>query len=318
MKVCFAFNNLTYFKYYCPIIELLRYEKDIELIICYHRDNSKYNGLKDDKNYEIFKNILSSLNPVKIIPMTDSKIKCQVLFTVETVDRNRFEFRKHFAVPNGFDYVTLAKRAISETTYLVSSMVYGLDLQERHKVKFEVPPLPVVFSNIQKQIDFAKNQTKTNKKIAFIFFPEVGFIRLVKRVIKYLKKKEFFVIIKQRKKSQLVPINIGADLIVYDEIWYPSESIFYPLISKLVIGFGTGAYTDLCEVGIPFIDNAAPKYTRRGGFYLKPSLKNFWYIDKRYYRNTKKIIDQISSNSYHIKIVHEDLVKKYYLNLIKR
>jgi hypothetical protein len=55
--------------------------------------------------------------------------------------------------------------------------------------------------------------------------------------------------------------------VVYDDIWYPSESIFYPALSAICVGFGTGAYTDLVSAGITFVDCALPGYSQE---YPKP------------------------------------------------
>ena len=315
MKVCFAVFDLTILRYFGPIIEFIKDSENIDVFLYFRRDCIKYNCLKSEKNYNIFKKFASSLNPAKIIPMTNSKIKCDVLFTVENVDRHKFDYKKHYAIQHGFDYQILGKRSDSKTVYLCHSDVYGLDLLSKYKIKYLVAPIPVAFSNPNKQIKFARKMLTTNKEIAFIFYPYKGYVSLTRSIVKDLKNKEYFVIIKQRRKWQEVPKNIGADLILYDDIWYPSESIFYPLISKFAIGFGTSSYTDLCEVGINYID--IPTHKKKRGFSIKPNLKNFWYVDKRVLKNTKKIIDQISLNNYTIKNIDIDLIKKFYLDLLK-
>jgi len=330
MRVCFLVQNLTSLRYFAPIIELIRDEPDLEIIFGVVRHGIKYNRLTTDKNYNIFRKIKSSIVPkAKIIFYKDSKIKCDVLFTCEGADLNSFDFKRHYAIQHSFDYIISGRRASSKTIYLVNSEVYGLDFQKRHKTEYIIPPVPVAFSNINRQIDFAKNHINTSKEIVFIFFPEEGSIRLVRSIISYLKKKDYYVIIKQRRKNQLVPKKMGMDLIVYDDIWYPSEAIFYPIIAKCVIGFGTSAYTDICEVGINFIDNAVPKYSRKGGFemihmnkrynieYLKPNLENLWYIDKKFFKKTKNIIDHISYRNFSIKNIPDNILKKFYLNLLK-
>jgi hypothetical protein len=342
MIVAFNISNLSQMRYFGPILELLGDEQDFQIILCVFRYGEKYQRLTTDINYNKFKEIITTIVPdAKIILMKDSnsnfdrkgsKVKCDVLFTSEISDLEYFEFKKHYAIQHGFDYIWLGHRAIPKTVYLTHSKVYGLDLQRKHKIKFLVPPVPVAFSNIKKQIQFAKNQINTDKNIAFLFFPEKGLIRLTQKIIKYLKNKDFFVIVKQRRKNQLVPVKIGADLIVYDDIWYPSESIFYPLISKIVIGFSSSAHTDLCEIGINYIDNATLKHYRKDQnihskdnipsskikppIYLKPNVNNYWFVVKKFYKNTINLIDQISSEEYNIKIISEDKIKDFYIKLL--
>lgn len=319
IKVCFAVcNGLGCFKYFGPIIEIIKDEKNIAIFLCVTQAGSKYYGLLHKKNYEKFKNIVSSLNPAKLIPLTKTKIKCDILFTINCLDSDKFDYKKHYAILHGFDEI---KNYDSKTIFLCSSEEYGLDLRSRYNVEFLVAPLPVAFSNINRQIEFARKKIKSNKDIAFIFFPYKENVRLTRSIIKKLKKNNFFVIIKQRKKDQRVPKKIGADLIIYDELWYPSEAVFYPLVSKIVIGFDTSAYVDLTKVGVPYIDNAI-----FGGVNMfnsikaiKPNFKNFWSFDKKFVKNTKRIIDQICSKNfnYEIKIIKEDLIQDFYLELLK-
>jgi hypothetical protein len=317
MNVCFAVSDLSSLRYYGPVIEYIKDEKNIDVFLCVRRDSGKYNALKSDRNYEILKNIVASLHPAKIIPMKDSKIRCDILFTIENVDNHRFDYNRHYAIQHGFDYKILGKLTDSKTIYLCHSDVYGLDLLSRYKTKYLISPLPVAFSNPNKQIKFARNLVTTNKDIAFIFFPFKGHVSLTRSIVSYLKKMDYYVIIKQRRKWQQVSKNIGADLIVYDDIWYPSESIFYPLISKLVIGFGTSSYTDLCEIGINYIDKPITKYAKTDDYFIKPNLKNYWSIEKKFKRRAENIIEQISKENYGIKNVPEDIVKKFFLDLLK-
>jgi hypothetical protein len=240
-----------------------------------------------------------------------------VLFTIENTSKHRFNYEKNYSIQHGFDYVVHGEKADSKTVYICHSEASGLDLQLKYKLNYIIPPIPVAFSNLKIQIDYAKKLIKSNKDIIFIFFPERSSVKLIKSIIKYLKKRNFYIIVKQRRKNQRVPKRIGADLIVYDDIWYPSESIFYPLISKFVIGFGTTAYIDLCEIGINFIDNAITPYSKKGGVYLKPNLKNFWYIEDDFYKNTINIIDANTSKGNNIKNIPENLIKKFYIDLLK-
>lgn len=319
MKVCFAVPILTCLRYYGPIIEFLINNTNSEIILCVRRNSGKYNGLKSDKNYEILQKIVSSyFLPAKILPMTNSKISCDILFTVETVDFNRYEYQRHYTFQHGFDYNFHAKNADSKTIYIPYSEKYGLDILSKFKTKIALPPFPIAFSNLKRQIEYARKIITTDKKIAFIFFPYKSYVSLTRSIVTYLKKKDFFVIVKQKRKYQLIPKKVGADMILYDDIWYPSETTAFPLISNLAIGFASSAFMELCEIGIPYIDNATIKHYREDpNFYYKPKLDNFWYFEKKFYKNTMQTINHISKVDFKIKNISEDILKKFYLSLFK-
>lgn len=322
MKIVFACSVLSYLRYFGPIIEYIKDEENIELWFAIRKNSQKYNGLQIEENYKSFLKILdvyfNSPEIISDIDKKNTKINCDILFTVCGVDSDRFDYKKHYAIQHCFDHLVHGKNSNSKTVHLCNAEIYGILLQTKYKTKYVIPPLPVAFSNLNTQIEFARKTISTDKKIVTIFFPRKGSIRLVRSIVKYLKKKDYFVVIKQRKKSQQVPNNIGSDLIVYDDIWYPSEAIFYPLVSDIAIGFGSAIFTDLCEVGINVIDNAIPKYTRKGGAYIRPNYKNYWYFNKKFHKNTINTIDQISLKSINnIKFVSEDLIKQFYLDLLK-
>jgi len=318
MKIAFAVFDLTMLRYYGPIIQHLKYDKNIEFIMGYHTENQKYNGLKNGVNFEKYKEIVQLLGPITSIPYSEEKIDCDLLFSIENFNKEYFSYEKHIVIQHGFDYIYGAPNTDSKSSYMCNSEMYGLDIQKRFNLEYCVPPLPVTLSNFNYQIEFAKKQIETTKDIAFILYPEVGHKRLVNSIIKYLRKKDFFIIIKQRKKNQKVPKRLGADLIIYDEIWYPSESIFYPLISKIVLGFGSSAYTDLAEAGINYVDNAVMEYATTSGYYLKPNLENFWYIEKDFVEESKLLIDKLFSEEINLKSVPLEKIKRFFIDLVKK
>lgn len=318
MKVCFPCTNLSFLRYFLPIIELIQDKNNLEIVLWYERNVSKYNGLKSNENFNIFKSILSDYKKINVIINDGSKVNCDILFTVETAQYEWFDYEKHYAIQHGYDYSALGKRADSKTTYICHDEVYGKDML-RYNLKYIVPPVPVAFSDIKKQIEFARKILPDQEKIAVIFLARWGSKRITHSIIKFLKKKGYYIIIKQKSKGQPIPTNIGGDLITYDEIWYPSESIFFPLISQINIGFGTSSYIDLCPIGVNFIDNAIPKYTRKGGIYIKPEQNKFYYYnDKKFVKQTKEQIELIEETSPNkIKLIPIDIVKKFYWDLLK-
>jgi len=330
MKIIFAASGLSYLRYFGPVIEYIKDEENIEIIFAIRRDSKKYTALGLEENYQIFLKLLdlhfNSPEIINDIDKKESKIKCDILFTLGGVFNNLFDYKKHYAIQHGYDHLVHGKYPDSKTTHIVANEVYGKLVQLKFNVKFIVAPLPVAFSNFNTQIEFARNQISTNKRIVTIFFPSWGSKRLTRSVIKYLKEKDYFVVVKQRRKCQQIPNNIGSDLSVYDDIWYPSEAIFYAAISDFAIGFGSAIFTDLCDVGIPVIDNAIPKYSRRGDRFvrlhgdefIRPDYDKYWYFDKKFYKNTKNTIDYIYLNNIqNDKFVSEDLIKKFYLDLLK-
>ena len=323
MKIIFVCPLIGFLKYYGPIIELIKDEKNIELIFAVKKDSRKHNSLYFEENYNKFLEILDLyFNSPEIINIIDTteKIKCDILFTVTGLHNQKFDYEKHYAIQHSYDNLVHGIYSDNKTIHLCSNEIYGLQLQSKFNTNYIIPPVPVSLSNMETQIEFAKKIISTDKKIITIFFPHKGSIRLVRSVVKFLKYQDYFVIIKQVRKSQAVPKNIGADLIVFDDIWYPSESMFFPLISEIAIGFGSAIYIDLSEVGINIIDNAIPKYARLGkSHYIKPNHKNYWYFDKKFYRNTINTINQISSSNkpINLKIIPKEKLKQFYIDLLK-
>lgn len=322
--------SLAYLRYYGPVIEYIKDLNDLELFFAVRRNSKKYTAFAIKENYNRFLEINDKhFNSIEIIPDIDkksTKTKCDILFTLCGAESYRFDYERHYAIQHGYDHLVHGKFPDSRTIHLVANEVYGLLVKQKFNVKYKVAPLPIAFTNLSTQIEFARKIIPASEKVVTIFFPRKGSKRLVRSIVKYLKKKDYFVVIKQRRKSQAVPKKIESDLIVYDDIWYPSEAVFYPAISDIAIGFGSAIFTDLCDAGIPVIDNAILKYARTGKEfvrigedheYIRPEYENYWYFYKDFGKNTKSAIDYMYSNNIkNRKFVPVEVIKQFYIDLL--
>ncbi len=320
MKIIFATPGISYLRYFGPVIEYIQDEKNIEIIFAIRKDSNKYLALGLEENYYKFLDLLDLyFNSPEIINDFDlkkKKIRCDVLFTLCGVDNIKFDYKKHYAIQHCYDQTVHGKNSDSKTIHIVNNEIYGQQVQSKFNTKFIVAPIPVAFSNLTTQIEFARKFVPDSEKVVTIFFPRDGSIRLVRSIVKYLKELDYFTVIKQRRKNQRVPNNIGSDLIVYDDIWYPSESIFFPAISEFAIGFGSSIWTDLCDAGIPVIDNSVPKYVRKCEYYIRAEYENYWRFNKNFRKNTFNAINEISSKSNKSIVFNHEVIKDFYLNLL--
>jgi hypothetical protein len=88
-------------------------------------------------------------------------------------------------------------------------------------------------------------------KTAFVFYPDQGDVTLANDVIQSLEDIGCAVFVKQRRKHQAVS---SKGTHVFDDVWYPSEAIVGPLLSDIVIAFGSTAYVDLVPVGVLYVN----------------------------------------------------------------
>jgi len=143
-----------------------------------------------------------------------------------------------------------------------------------------VQPYPVTLWDYKNTISAAIHSKMLKNKLVTMFYPETGSHDIFKCVYEYLLAQGYEIYVKQRAKNQGVPSYIKN--IVYDEVWYPSESILLPVISDFCVGFGTSAYTDLVFLNRDFIDICIPNYAKQ---YYKPDRKNFYSINSDYLEN---------------------------------
>ena len=280
MNVAFLCEGMTDLRYLLPLYSGLRKYREEIIFYLYYTSSGKYNSI--DLNAERFSAILGSdeFSSIKAFHAenSDPSITFDLLFTIENISdfnirpgkenkksiNKAFNYRKRFCIQHGLDYFNFASK---DSDYIVTSKCYQDDLKNRFNSNSIISEIPISFWNISDQIKLVDKTARDymKKRSAFLFYPENGYHKEVSDIVNFLIKKDYRIIIKQRRKNQGIPglyydhPNIS---IFFDDSWYPSEAVVLPAISTFAMGFGTSAYFDLIPAGIPYIDFAFPDYSR--------------------------------------------------------
>lgn len=281
----FYIEDMTSLRYAIPFIKTAKRLLNEDVLLIYNDTayTHKYNSIK--RYQKRFQEVCED-NEISSITQRDAvyikRLKIKNLFCVENTARE-IEHENYCSFQHGFDYTGLHKN-VQHSTYIVTEK-YFKDVIESFGLKAIVQPTPVVFWDWDYHIKEAvlTNQ-HINEKIAMMFYPEEGHRDIFKQVKERLESSGYKTYIKQRLKNQQVPSEFENTF--YDHAWYPSESIFLPMLSDFSVGFGTSAYTDLIHINKDFIDLSLPDYSRN---YYKPERSNFISITNNFYENFCKL-----------------------------
>lgn len=272
---------MTSLRYAVPFIKTVKRLLDKDIVLIYNDSACiyKYNSIKSH-----FEKLLKICNDNKIQAINieefkNKKVKVKNIFCVENIYID-IKHENCYSFQHGFDWEILHKND-KTATYIVTETHFKNAI-ENLGLRAMVSPIPVVFW------DWAYNVERINlnldNKTVTMFYPEQGNEDLFKKIHEKLKESGYISYIKQRKKNQLVPSEFNN--IFYDDLWYPAESIFLPIISDFCIGFGTSAYTDLIHLNRKFVDLCIPDYSKK---YYKPQVSNLISITKEFYENFCKL-----------------------------
>jgi len=342
----FYIKDLTVLRYFIPLIKVMKRELkenlEVKLFLDFHLSH-KYNTLNNNANVKILQDVIAN-HVKKTMELTSGgenltlylssdfkkndnpKIYVDALFVGSTLKSSEifdlknntfFSYRKKIVIQHGFDYIGPAggcRAACKDTIFIVNDELYSRDITERIGTKASciVTEHPVPYWTAKEQIDFLKSSFNLpNNKKVFVMYPESGYHNIVQDHVNFLIDSGYFVIIKQRRKNQNINSKIlglpkNKVLCVYDDIWYPSESIFFPMICDFVVGYGTSSYVDFVKFNIPYIDFALPEYSKikinydklgsshlnNGLPYVKPiKNSNFYYSEEA--SDFKSIVNEI-------------------------
>jgi hypothetical protein len=277
----FYIEDMTCLRYAIPFIKTVKRLIDNNVLLIYNDtvNSHKYNSIIN--HYEKLLKICE-VNSIECINQKEFKkdsVKIQNLFCVENTSKD-IDCDNYYSFQHGFDWEILHKNN-KEATYIVTEEHFKNAI-ENLGLRAMVSPIPVVFW------DWAYNIERINlnldNKTVTMFYPEQGNKDLFKKIHTKLKELGYTPYVKQRKKNQLVPSEFSN--VFYDDLWYPTESIFLPIISDFCVGFGTSAYTDLIHLNKDFIDLCIPDYSKK---YYKPQVSNLISITKEFYENFCKL-----------------------------
>lgn len=282
MKILFCVFDLTHFKIFGPILRALKYSNLNDVTFLFTRNNSKYNGLRSDKNFKTFLNFANFFN-AKIYNIDTEAITghFDYIFTIEHQNygclQSLDETATQIIIQNGFDYMLIKNNPSKfKQKFVLASRDYEEDYRKISTLPCVYLPIPVTYCDWEYSKKSGENHINNANKNVTIFYPESGYTDLVDKLISKIFDMGLTVSIKQRRKNQSVAAKDSRVKVFYDEQWFPSESIFLPLNSICSVGFGTSAYVDATVAGLNFIDVPLPSYAQK---YMKPKLDNFSVID---------------------------------------
>lgn len=279
LEYAFYVECMTSLRYAIPFIKTSKKILGVNIILLYDESykSRKYNSI--NTLLKNFKRIVEE-NEIETIDVSKVTPSINTLFCVENV--NKFKSKKVYAFQHGFDYKDWAKKN-NQAIYLTTDSSYVDDL-EKIGVNSIVQPTPVVFWDWDNNTRMLEKLNPSKDKSATLFYPEYGNHEIFEKIENHIKSLGYKTYIKQRTKNQ--PIPTKYENIFYDNVWYPSESIFLPIISDFSVGFGTSAYTDLIHIDRQFVDLSIPEYSKK---YLKFNKNNFVTISENFYDNFCKV-----------------------------
>lgn len=267
----FIVSDMTHLRYFAPFTSsLTRLGFRTRWLI--ETESSKYNAINASKERVDFVCHLAETLGVSSVEKFKRTEHGRCAITVETgspSDRIVERYDDVVSMQHGFDYTTDNRVQSSKIQYIMWDQLY-VDHHRSSKLagSYSVPDVPITFWIAPERCRSLAGDGNT----ATVFYPESGMHDLVDRACRFLAERNIRAILKQRRKNQPIAASHKA-VAVYDDIWHPSESIFYPAVSSVCLGFGTSAYTDAVPAGLTFVDCAVPAYSQS---YPKPNDDRFF------------------------------------------
>jgi len=273
----FYVDSMTTLRYAIPFIKTTKKLLDKDVLLVYNTVcNRKYNS---NIRHESLLQKICKKHDVKLFKQErDDDLKTCNLFCLENTSKG-ISYENYYSFQHGFDYTGLYKN-VPNATYLVTEQYFKNELTKLNMNSL-LQPFPVVFWDWDYYVNefiLSKDFLEKKQNIATMFYPESGSQDMFKRIREALDSRGYTTHIKQRRKNQVVPTEF--DNIFYDDLWYPTESIFLPIISDVIVGFGTSAYTDLIHINRSFVDLCIPDYSKK---YYKPRVNNLISITNNFY-----------------------------------
>ena len=293
-KIVFNADDLTCLRYLIPIARFIRDYRSAKIEFAINRFGNKYNRMNITANENRFLKIMKRYD-FSFFDIADrSKICCDVLFSVENLAYldNKYSCGKHFSIQHGYDFIHLGK--LCKSTYIFHDPIFAN--YSEFVNDFVISPIPVTFW------DYCDDEILVDLNKVFILAPESGHLCELEKVVKYFESAGKSCVVKQRRKSQGISTAICKN-VVYDDLWYPSESILTPTKSGIVVGFNSSAYVDFLGARKKYINLNVGNESCR--FYLD---QYYFPTDKDYFFQVDSVDELIASDC---KKYESDLILSY-------
>lgn len=299
IKFAFFVIDMTSLRYAVPFIKLSKSLHGIDVALLFDTKSTKYNSIRYFS--ERIKKIAEE-NEIICKDITNTPTSVDTLFCVEN-GVGLVHFKKCYAFQHAFDYLY---KTNFQKVYLVTSQ-YFKDYFSSHGIESKIQPFPVVFWDWDNIVNFSKKFVEINQKSCVMFYPQAGYVKQFRRVYDKLQKSGYRILVKQRRKHQPIT-EVNVDFF-YDDIWYPSESIFLPAATDLSVGFETSAYTDIVHLKKDYVDFSFPAIRN----FYKPDASNMHVLSENFEIAMQQFERIISENSKKKK----DLTRPFDINSIK-
>lgn len=274
----FAIEGLTDLRYLMPLMIRLQ-QLNIVPYVFVHVTRVKYNGLSFDdilplqrQNMNILLSLLNIYVPVcKFISKTEAeKINFDVLFGIEMQDTlYKIPHKKLIVVHHYLDYQTFARNMtddyVATTKYVIWSKrcADDMDIKFPHIKKIIIPP--ITMSNYELSIATGLNVLKSlgrndTQPVVTFYYPQSDLTHAVEKMYDALSAVGAFVVFKQRRKHGEIPKKFKNR--VYDDVWFPSESIILPMLSTVCVCMGSGVYLELEEAGLRCVEYNVTEFSQ--------------------------------------------------------
>ena len=240
-RIAFLFDGLTELRYLIPFSKVIRrvYPQAHQEFV-FSSSCKKYNGLADPQNYARFLTIMGEQCPYAVISRDSPQGPADVEVVVENSRMSVNAVR--ISIQHGFDCFIDGSTQPRADVCICTSLETGYVGEN-----CVVPPTPVTLWDMESHLSASSTAFDV-----VLFYPDQLDADIADRLLGRLFFEGFKVCVKQRRKWQLVKLQTCT--VVYDDVWYPSESFVLPLKSRVAIGFGSSAYSDLIEAGIRYIN----------------------------------------------------------------
>lgn len=263
--LAFLTPSISDLRYLIPFAKVATRVFEGKIVFSLRRWGQKWNGLANEANFKRTLEIITSECQSSVIEV-DEQHDFDTIVQVETcADLNS---KKRILLSHGFDLAWLKSDINKQADAYVCSTALSTAFALKHGIDNVLcAPFPVALWDVH---DVVPNGMRV-----FMFYPDSGNVELASMIIEKLVGLGFDVIVKQRRKHQ--PIVSGGRH-VYDDVWYPSESIVCPLSSRFVVGFGSTAYIDLVDAGVYYINIDVNSECDPWNVFIHPTSDNYSHV----------------------------------------
>lgn len=277
MNLSFLLSEMTFLKYYAPLIEESNKRGFKSNLIIFK--SGKYNCPYVRNHIDVLKNF-SNVNGVNLIEAREqNSLKQDVIFTVEGTKIDSVSKVDIVSLCCSTDFNALYERYVEKVKHVVMSS----EFVATHYGKLNKKNAYLGTPKFDVKIDSSAVKEKyelTSKKYVTIFYPRHRDLSSapLKKIVSDLRRLDYGVIFKTRGKD---PVSFDDKTLVdrsfEDLSWHPHTSLELIKVSDFVINFSSSVIEETTAYQVPLIN-----------FHIKPFAKPFNFLyDYSFVENLK-------------------------------